>query len=97
MTQSNTREDGFEQLIERALVGSTIEERKANGIELTATDADAQAPGADAFYWGLPSDFRKREAVDERRLWSFLESTQADTLALWRGRGNVREKCDERD
>ncbi len=91
MTHSNTREEGFEQLIERALVGSTIEERRANGVEMTATAADAQTPGADEFYWGLPTDFLKREAVDERRLWSFLESSQADILAKWRGRGNVRE------
>lgn len=90
-TNTDTRETGLEKLIERALVGSTIEERRANCVELTATAADAQTPGADEFYWGLPSDFLKREAVDERRLWSFLESSQADILAKWRGRGNMRE------
>lgn len=34
MTQANTRESGFEQLIERALVGSTIEDRLSQGISL---------------------------------------------------------------
>jgi type I restriction enzyme R subunit len=91
MSQSNTREDGFEQLIERALVGSTIEERRSQGIEVTAEAADAQTPEADHFYWGVPSDFKKREAVDERRLWSFLNATQADILAQWQGRGSVRD------
>lgn len=36
MTHTNTREAGFEQLIERALVGSTIEERRSQGIPMTA-------------------------------------------------------------
>ena len=40
-TLTNTRESGFEQLIERALVGSTIEERKEQGINLTEADAEA--------------------------------------------------------
>ncbi len=88
---TNTREDGFEQLIERTLVGSTIEERAAQGIGVNAQAVDAQTPGADHFYWGLPSDISKREAVDTRRLWSFLRSTQADTLALWQGRGTVED------
>lgn len=92
MTASNTSEQGFEQLIERALVGSTIESRKANGIELNAANVEAQTPSADSFYWGLPKDFLSREAVDERRLWSFLTATQADLLAEWRGRGgSVKE------
>ncbi len=91
MSTTDTHESGFEKLIERALVGSTVEERKAQGIELTAANADAQHPEEDKFYWGIPSDFNKVQAIDERRLWSFLESTQADTLAKWVGRGNMHE------
>lgn len=94
MTHSNTREDGFEMLIERALVGSTIEERKANGINLTAEFADSQQPN-DKFYWGLPNDFKKNEAIDSRRLWSFLESSQRDLLAEWCGRGNMHERIEK--
>lgn len=94
MTHSNTREDGFEMLIERALVGSTIEERKANGINLTAEFADSQQPG-DKFYWGLPNDFKKNEAIDSRRLWSFLEATQRDLLAEWCGRGDMHERIEK--
>ena len=63
MTQSNTREEGFERLIERALVGSTIEERALEGIELNASFADAQAPTENQFYWGIPSDFDKRKVA----------------------------------
>lgn len=94
MTHSNTREDGFEMLIERTLVGSTIEERKANGINLTAEFADSQQPN-DKFYWGLPNDFKKNEAIDSRRLWSFLESSQRDLLAEWCGRGNMHERIEK--
>ena len=45
---SETKEQAFEALIEKALVGSTIEERKALGI--TAKDVDAQQPTADQYY-----------------------------------------------
>lgn len=92
---TNTRESGFEQLIERALVGSTIEERKAQGIELTDDAAKAQQPSDDCFYWGLPKDFKKREAVDSRRLWSFLEATQPELLAEWWGRGDMHERIEK--
>lgn len=94
MTQSNTREEGLEMLIERALVGSTIEDRLHQGITLSAEFADSQQPG-DKFYWGRPEDFKKDVAVDTRRLWSFLEATQHDRLAEWRGRGDMRERIEK--
>lgn len=94
MTQTNTREDGFEQLIERALVGSTIEKRLQQGITLAAEFANRQQPG-DHFYWGRPEDFNKDVAIDTRRLWSFLEATQRDRLAEWRGRGEMRERIEK--
>ena len=50
MTLSKTNEQAFEWLIERALVGSTKEEREAAGL----TDVDAQQPDAQQYYWGLP-------------------------------------------
>ena len=53
---SETKEQAFEALIEKALVGSTIEERKALGI--AAKDVDAQQPAADQYYWGVPSDIK---------------------------------------
>lgn len=40
MATSKTNEQAFEALIEKALVGSTIEERKASG----QTNPDAQTP-----------------------------------------------------
>lgn len=79
---SQTNEQAFEYLIEKALVGSTVEERKAAGNE----DIDAQNPGADQYYWGRPKDMPSKLAIDTRRLWSFLESSQKDVLAEYRGK-----------
>ena len=79
---SQTNEQAFEYLIEKALVGSTVEERKAAGND----DIDAQLPGADQYYWGRPKDMPSKLAIDTRRLWSFLESSQKDVLAEYRGK-----------
>lgn len=79
---SKTNEQAFECLIEKALVGSTVEERKATGNE----DIDAQNPGADQYYWGCPKDMPSKLAIDQRRLWSFLESSQRDVLAEYLGK-----------
>ena len=81
MNTSKTDEQAFEALIEKALVGSTREERTALG----QVDVDAQSPAASQYYWGVPSDFDKKLAFDMRRFWSFLESTQADVLAEYKG------------
>jgi len=82
MTISKTNEQAFEALIERALVGTTVEERKAAG----QTNPDAQTPGASQYYWGVPKDMDKKVALDQRRLWSFLESTQKDELDKFVGK-----------
>ena len=82
MRLSQTNEQAFEYLIEKALVGSTVEERKAAGIE----DIDAQNPGADQYYWGRPKDMPSKLAIDQRRLWPFLKSSQGDALAEYRGK-----------
>ena len=82
MTPSKTNEQAFEALIERALVGTTIEERKEAG----QTDVDAQCPSESQYYWGLPGDFDKKVALDRRRLWSFLEATQKEELDKYVGK-----------
>ena len=76
METSNTQEQAFEWLIERNLVGSTREEREANGD----TDVDAQHPDAVRYYWGQPKDMDSKLAIAPRRLWSFLKATQQDEL-----------------
>lgn len=82
MVTSKTNEQAFEALIEKALVGSTVEERKASG----QTNPDAQCPSESQYYWGLPGDFDKKVALDHRRLWSFLEATQKEELDEYVGK-----------
>lgn len=82
MTTSKTNEQAFEALIEKTLVGSTNEERQANGH----TDIEAQTPDAAHYFWGNPKDFDKKTAIDRRRLWSFLHVTQQAELDKYVGR-----------
>ena len=82
MNLSKTNEQAFEALIEKALVGSTHEERTASG----QNDVEAQSPNVQQYYWGLPKDMDKKLAIDLRRLWAFLESTQNDVLKEYKGK-----------
>jgi len=78
MSIAATNEQAFEWLIERALTGSTLEERKAHPEQYP--DIDHQIPGGAGYYWGMPDDFDKKLCFDRRRLWAFLESTQQEEL-----------------
>ncbi|MBR3492450.1 MAG: type I restriction endonuclease subunit R [Bacteroidales bacterium] len=82
MILSQTTEQAFEALIEKALVGSTHEERTASG----QNDVEAQSPKAQQYYWGLPKDMDKKLAIDLLRLWAFLESTQHEVLKEYKGK-----------
>lgn len=83
MNVSNTNEQAFEYLIEKALIGSTREEREQTG----ATDIDTQHPEANQYYWGSPKDMTdKKYAFDMRRLWSFLKSSQQEVLDEYKGK-----------
>ena len=85
MSVSKTNEQAFEWQIEKALVGSTREER-GDGARV----AD-QLPGEGQFFWGSPDDFEKYFALDMRRLWSFLHATQEETLKDYRGMTPIEE------
>jgi type I restriction enzyme R subunit len=82
MVLSKTNEQAFEALIEKALVGSTHEERTASG----QNDVEAQSPNVQQYYWGQPKDMDKKLAIDLRRLWVFLESTQQNVLDEYKGK-----------
>lgn len=83
MNTSKTNEQAFEELIERALVGSTCEERQLSG----QTDVDAQHPDVNQYYWGQPKDMTdKKLAFDMRRLWSFLYTSQKEILNEYKGK-----------
>ena len=82
MSFSKTNEQAFEWQIEKALVGSTREEREDAGL----TNVDAQQPETQQYYWGQPKDMDKKYALDLRRIWSFLEQTQGDVLKEHKGK-----------
>ena len=82
MANSKTNEQAFEALIEKALVGSTHEERMAAG----QNDVDAQSPAENQYYWGQPKDFDKKLALNLKRLWNFLETTQQKELDDYKGK-----------
>ena len=80
---AKSNEQAFEWLIERALVGNTVEER-AKDKEIA--DFDTQNPGNEKFYWGRPADLNKELAIDTVRLWSFLNATQSEKLKEYKGK-----------
>ena len=82
MSLSQTNEQAFEALIEKALVGSTYEERMVTG----QTGVEAQSPAENQYYWGKSKDFDKKLALDLRRLWAFLEATQQEVLDEYKGK-----------
>lgn len=85
MITSSTNEQAFECLIEKSLVGTSAEERKASGL----CDIDLQQPEEGRYYWGSPKDFDKKVALDLRRLWSFLHATQQEELDKYVGKDLV--------
>ena len=70
-----TNEQALESSIEKHLTGTCQEELKAGASEPTPTYGTN-----DKFYIGHNSDFNKEYAIDEKRFWSFLESTQEEEL-----------------
>ena len=82
MNTSKTNEQAFEALIEKALVGSTREERETSGL----TDVEAQSPSTHQYYWGQPKHMDKKLAIDLQRLWAFLETSQKETLNEYKGK-----------
>ncbi len=66
---SNTTEQALESLIQKVLTGYS--DNYSTGEPLAG----------DGYYVGIPHDFNKEFAVDEVRLWSFLEATQPDEFA----------------
>ncbi|MGB1741771.1 MAG: type I restriction endonuclease subunit R [Cycloclasticus sp.] len=71
---SQTNEQALESAIEKALVGSCLEERK-NHVQEVVPDY-----GNKYYRPGNPIDFNMQYALDERFFWSFLEKTQEEEL-----------------
>jgi type I restriction enzyme R subunit len=82
---SKTNEQALESAIEKTLTGSNLEELKSAGMTTADFEANSGEPGeiyrsGNGFYIGNANDFDAKYAIDEKRFWDFLESTQSDEL-----------------
>lgn len=79
---NTTNEQALEAAIEKYLTGSSREELKEQGLALqAAVQEDAAAyRGGNGYYIGMSQDFSLEYAIDQRRLWHFLENTQKEEL-----------------
>ncbi len=78
---SQTNDQALESASEKKLTGTSLEELKSlAGAENIAERAE-QYRGGNGYYIGLPEDFSAKYAIDERRFWHFLETTQQDELS----------------
>jgi len=75
MTTSRTDEQALEMHIEEALTGTSTEVLRDGGVL-----DERQAYGGLGYYVGNPADFNKVYAIDEVRLFSFLEDSQPEEL-----------------
>lgn len=74
--QSKTNELALEQAIEKALTGQILEDVKQNNFY-----EDPDEYHSNGYFIGFSEDFNAQYAVDEKRLWHFLEETQSKELA----------------
>lgn len=91
--QSKTNEQALEAAIEKALAGYSTEEMK-EGL-LGAHEPDA-AYGGNGYLIGQSNDFNPKYALDEVRLWHFLENTQAEELEKLKKNSDWKIKILER-
>ncbi|MFN6945975.1 MAG: type I restriction endonuclease subunit R [Cytophagaceae bacterium] len=79
--KSQTNEQALESAIEKKLAGISSEEIKAQNIVYDAAECQEVYRSGNGYYIGSPSDFNAKFAIDEKRFWHFLETTQHEELA----------------
>jgi type I restriction enzyme R subunit len=94
---SQTNEQALEAAIEKRLSGNSREELKseytpANMVE----EREALYRSGNGYYMGYPEDFNARLAIDEIRLFDFLQSTQQEELAKLQKQADWKLKILER-
>ncbi len=78
---SLTNERALEAAIEKRLTGICLEElREQDTLLNTASEIKEAYRGGNGYYIGYADDFNAKYAIDEKRLWHFLETTQKDEL-----------------
>lgn len=89
MSPSFTTEQALEGLIEKALTGYNTDNEETASPDYVQEDAEPYLAG-DRYYRGSPRDFNIDFAVDERRLWHFLERTQPEEMIKLKRVNNYR-------
>lgn len=72
---TKTNEQALEAAIEKALTGTCLEELTGDGVVREDTP-----PYGSQFFIGYADDFDPIHAIDTKRFWSFLETTQPEEL-----------------
>lgn len=72
---SQTNEQALESHIEKSLTGTTSEILRSTGVS-----EPTEVYGGQGYYVGNPADFNKKYALDEKRFFDFLESSQPEEL-----------------
>ncbi|MEP7269264.1 MAG: DEAD/DEAH box helicase family protein [Saprospiraceae bacterium] len=82
MSTSKMNEQALESSIEKRLTGNTLEELKQFAPPPdSAAEAREIYRGGNGYWVGSPQDFNIRLAIDEKRLFDFLQSTQKEELS----------------
>ena len=94
---SNTNEQALESAIEKRLTGTCLEELKQQSVSInTLNDRKELYRAGNGYYMGVPEDFNAKYAIDELRLWDFLQTTQKEELAKLQKQGDWKLKILER-
>lgn len=94
---SQTNEQALESAIEKRLTGTCLEELKQQNVSInTLNERAALYRAGNGYYIGVPEDFNAKYAIDELRLWDFLQTTQKEELAKLQKQGDWKLKILER-
>ncbi|MCX6272122.1 MAG: DEAD/DEAH box helicase family protein [Bacteroidetes bacterium] len=94
---SQTNEQALESAIEKRLTGTCLEEFKEQGItSLVVNERQEIYRSGNGYYIGIPEDFDASFAIDEKRFWKFLETTQKEELEKLQKQNNWKLKILER-
>src|SRR5690554_3545544 len=78
-TPSQTNEQALEAAIEKTLTGTCLEEFSSETLTIASEPFEGYR-GGNGFYIGDANDFNPQYAIDEKRFWHFLETTQKEEL-----------------
>ena len=93
---SQTNEQALEAAIEKHLTGTSLEETNVQSIVNAVAERQELYRSGNGYYVGVATDFNPRFAIDEERLWHFLQSTQRDELAKLQKQNDWKLKILER-